>query len=213
MKMPFTADRFFQVFEHYNASVFPLQLVLLALGIVALLLLHIAGRQRDLMIGLIMALLWLWTGAVYHLSYFAAINKAAYAFGAMFMLQGVFFVFESFRRRFGYGFKRNWAGYIGYFLIVFGLVVYPAIGYIFELASVRTISLGLPCPTTIMTFGFLMLTDRRFPKYLLIIPTIWAIIGTGAAVNFGIYQDYVMLLSALVANIYLIGRKRPKAEQ
>jgi hypothetical protein len=48
------------------------------------------------------------------------------------------------------------------------------------------------------------------PKYLLIIPTIWAIIGTGAAINFGVYQDYVMLISLIIADTYLIKRRKEK---
>ena len=55
-----------------------------------------------------------------------------------------------------------------------------------------------------------MITNNKLSKYLLIIPTIWAIIGTGAATNFGVYQDYIMLLSAIIANIYLIKRKKEK---
>ena len=80
--------------------------------------------------------------------------------------------------------------------------------YLLEDSFVATISLGLPCPTTILTFGFLMITNNKLSKYLLIIPTIWAIIGTGAAINFGVYQDYIMLLSAIIADIYLIKRKK-----
>lgn len=212
MNIPFTIDHFFQVFERYNAGVFPLQLVLLALGIVALLLLHFGRRLRTMSIGLILGLLWLWTGGVYHLSFFTAINKAAYGFGAIFIGQGLLFIIEAFRGRYDYGFENDLRSKVGYFFVIFGLVIYPVISYMMALSSYRTISLGLPCPTTIMTFGFLMLTDNRFPKYLLIIPTIWAVIGTGAAINFGIYQDYVMLLVAIVANIYLIRRKRHRLQ-
>ncbi|MCF8230487.1 MAG: DUF6064 family protein [Bacteroidales bacterium] len=57
----------------------------------------------------------------------------------------------------------------------------------------KVISLGLPCPRTILTFGFLMLALQGFKKYLLIIPSIWTIIGLGAAINFGVLQDFMML--------------------
>lgn len=107
-----------------------------------------------------------------------------------------------------YSFTGGTRSYLGYFFVLFGLIIYPVISYLLEGSFAKTITLGLPCPTTILTFGFLMLTSARFPKYLLIIPTLWAVIGTGAAVNLGIYQDYLMLASAIVADIYLLKRKK-----
>jgi len=44
-------------------------------------------------------------------------------------------------------------------------------------------------------------------KYLLIIPALWTIVGTSAAINFGVYPDYLMPVSALIAIIYLFVRK------
>ena len=117
---------------------------------------------------------------------------------------------EILRKKLEYSFETKPWKIIGYIFILFGLFIYPIISYLLEGSFQNTISLGLPCPTTILTFGFLMLTENKFPKYLLIIPTIWAIIGTSAAINFGVYQDYFMLISAIMANIYLIKRKKYK---
>ena len=89
-------------------------------------------------------------------------------------------------------------------------MVYPAISFTFEKSLARTITLGLPCPSTILTFGFLMLAERNLPKYLLIIPSLWAVIGLSAALNFGVYQDLMMIVAALLANLMLIGRKNQK---
>ena len=153
--------------------------------------------------------MWLWTGLVYHLIFFTSINKAAFAFGGIFILQALFFFYETFKsRRLVFKFKKEIRYIIGYSFIVFGLFIYPIIGYLFEKSFSNLIVLGLPCPSTILTFGFLMLTDRKFPKYLLIIPSVWTIIGTGAATNFGVYQDYMMIIAAITANIYLIKRKK-----
>lgn len=71
----------------------------------------------------------------------------------------------------------------------------------------KTISLGLLCLTTILTFGFFMLTNAKFPKYLLIIPSLWAITGLCAAINFGVFQDFMILIAAIIADIILINRK------
>lgn len=210
MKTPFTQDQFFQVFEKYNHAVFPLQLALLGFGIIVVLLIHRDIKNKNLWIGGFLALLWLWAGIAYHLSFFTPINRAAYGFGGIFILQGIFFLIETFRGRLQFSLKNHTWQYIGYFFVLFGLIIYPLISYTLSEQATHTISLGLPCPTTIFTLGWLMLTSRPFPKYLLIIPILWAIIGTGAAINFGIYQDYLMLIAAVAATIYLFTRNKKK---
>ena len=210
MKTPFTTEQFFKVFEQYNSAVFPIQIILLVLGIAALLLIHSRKEYRNRLIGGLVGILWLWIGVVYHLSFFTSINKAAYGFGGLFVLQGIFFFVETFRNRLAFSFERTTQAYIGYVFMVFGLIIYPVISFLLADSPWHTISLGLPCPTTIFTFGLLMVTSGRFPRYLLIIPLIWALIGTSAAVNFGVYQDYVMLLAALMASLFLFRRKGHK---
>jgi hypothetical protein len=67
--------------------------------------------------------------------------------------------------------------------------------------------MGLPCPSTIFTFGLFMLTNNKFPKSLLIIPSLWAIVGLSAAINIGVFQDLMILIAAITADIILIRRK------
>lgn len=204
MKTPFTAEQFFGVFSEYNSTVFPAQLILLALGLIVLYLLHARSLLRSRLIGGFLGGLWLWVGVVYHLLFFTDINKAAYAFGGLFILQSVLFLVETFQKgRLKFDFQADARHYAGYFFVVFGLILYPLIGFVLEADWATTISLGLPCPTTILTFGLLMLTGNKFPKYLLIIPTLWAIIGTMAAFNWGVYQDFMMIIAAIAANIWL----------
>jgi hypothetical protein len=208
MKTPFTTEQFFHVIEQYNSAIFPFQFILIILGIIAVVFLHTNKEKYNNLISGFLAFLWLWIGIAYHIVFFTDINKAAYGFGAISILQGIFFLIELRKGKLVYSFTKNSRSYLGYFFIVFGLIIYPVISFLMGENFSETISLGLPCPTTIMTFGFLMLTSNKLSKYLLIIPTVWAIIGTGAAINFGVTQDYVMLVSAIVANIYLLPRKK-----
>lgn len=135
------------------------------------------------------------------------INPAALVFGGIFILQGLLILFYSIRNRLSFAFTRQAKSYIGYFFILFGLIIYPVIAYFAEGSLSRTISLGLPCPTTIFTFGFFMLADSKFPKYLLIIPALWAIVGLSAAINFGVYQDFMILISAIISAIFIFRTK------
>jgi len=211
MKIPFTTEQFFEIIEKYNVALFPLQLVIILLGILSVILLHSSKNYKNKFIGSFLGFLWIWIGIAYHLVFFTAINKAAYAFGALFILQGLFFIFETYsRKKLEFKFNGNVTDFIAYFFLIFGLAIYPILIYFLENSLETTIALGLPCPSTIMTFGFLMLTTRKFPKYLLIIPALWTIVGTSAAINFDVYPDFLMVISAIVAIIYLVIRKKDK---
>ena len=209
MKMPFTTQQFFSVFENYNASVFPIQLVFLFFGILAVYSTLSEKSGRNKIIGGLLVLIWIWIGITYHIIFFASINPAAYVFGGLFILQGIFFYIETFvRKNLVFKYTGSAKGFLAVVFILFGLIIYPVIGFYLVGSVLKTISFGLPCPSTIVTFGFLMLTVKKFPWYLLVIPSLWALIGTAAAVKFGVYQDYIMIVAAVVANIYLIRSRK-----
>lgn len=210
MRIPFTTAQFFEVIEKYNAAVFPLQIVIGILGILCLYLLYSKNKIRNTFIGSFLGFLWIWIGIAYHLLFFTGINKAAYLFGSLFILQGILFLLNTFsRNRLVFEFEWKPKDYIGYFFILYGLVIYPVISYFVEGSIEKTIVLGLPCPSTILTFGFLMLTTSKLPKYLLIIPSLWAIVGLGAALSLGIYQDLMMLVAAIAAFL-ILSRRKPR---
>ena len=197
------------MFENYNASVFPVQLFFLFFGILAVYSTLSEKSGRNNIIGGLLFTIWIWIGIVYHIIFFASINPAAYFFGGLFILQGIFFFIETFvRKNIVFKYTGSAKGYLALFFILFGLIIYPVISFYLGGSVLKTISFGLPCPTTIVTFGFLLLTDKKFSKYLLIIPSVWALIGTAAAVNFGVYQDYLMIVAAIIANIYLIRKRK-----
>jgi len=209
MKLPFTPEQFFNVIENYNLSIFPFQLIITLLGIACLFLLHSKWSSKDKIIGIYLGALWIWIGTAYHFAFFASINKAAFLFGAIFILQGLLILYYSLiKNRLVFTSTFQVKDYLAYFLIFYGLIIYPIISYFVEGSLNMTIMMGLPCPSTIFTFGLFMLSTNKFPKILLIIPTLWAFVGLSAAINIGVYQDIMILVAALVANIFLISRKK-----
>ena len=207
MKLPFTTEQFFNVFENYNTNIFPVQIVILLAGLIVLLMAH-RDKQLGKSAGIFLGLLWMWIGAVYHLAFFSSINKPAIVFGVLFILQGILFFLNAFSKSaIQIKAEKNVRSGAGEFLVIFGLIIYPVIGYLVEGSVTRIISLGLPCPSTILTFGFLMMATNRVPKYLLIIPFIWSLVGLSAALNFGVYQDYMLIVSAVLATIVLFRKK------
>jgi hypothetical protein len=47
----------------------------------------------------------------------------------------------------------------------------------------------LPCPTTIFTIGVLCFLATPHPRYVLLTPILWSVVGTQAAFLFGVHQD------------------------
>ena len=209
MEIPFTTGQFFDVFEKYNLTIFPFQLIILVTGIISLFLLHSKSPLRDNFIGSFLGFLWIWMGIVYHITFFTEINKAAYMFGILFILQGVLLLTNAFiSDKLAFTFATQSKDYVGYFFLIFGLIIYPIISYLLKDSFAKTISLGLPCPTTIFTFGFFILANNKFPIYLVVIPALWAIVGLSAAVSFGVYQDFMIMIAAICTVVIVINGKR-----
>lgn len=209
MKLPFTSEEFLKVFEAYNQAIFPIQLILYLL---ALLIIYLCVKKKnwsDKAISVILSFLWIWMGIVYHIIFFTAINKAAYFFGALFIFQGSLFLWKGvYQNKLKFNLTKNIYGFAGMALMVFALIIYPTIGYALGHIFPASPTFGLPCPTTIFTFGLLLTLNGKYPKVILIIPFIWAIIGFSAALSLGIKEDISLLVSAIITLLMLIRRNR-----
>jgi hypothetical protein len=215
MNLPFTTDQFLAVFEQYNQAVWPLQIVLNLLGLAAIVLAVKKYAFSNRLILAILTFLWLWIGIAYHFAFFTAINPAAFAFAILNVIQGIIFlVFGAFTQRVSFQFKPNLYGITGALLILYAMFIYPLLGYAFGHVYPKSPTFGLPCPTTIFTFGLLLWTDIKVPKIILIIPFLWSLIGSSAALTLGIHEDIGLLVSGFagVVLIFLRDKNAPKAD-
>ena len=208
MKTPFSAQQFFSVFESYNTAVFPIQIVILTGGLAALILLFSGNRYRHYLLGGILALLWIWTGFIYFLNFFTVIGQAGFVFGILFLLEGIFLLHVTLRHGIKINYSNSMNDKLAVFFILFGLIIYPLIEVLKGIELARIIILGLPCPTTIFTIGLLMLNNDKSTWYLMIIPTLWSLIGITAAVNFKITQDFMMIVAAVAGYICLWNKNK-----
>ena len=205
--MPFTPEQFFYVFEKYNQSVFPMQIVLTLAAFAAILSAAKAKLFYDKIAAGLLAFLWLWTGIVYHLLFFTEINFAAYFFGALFITQGFLFFYHGvLKKRLRFNFEPNINGILGVIFIFYALIFYPIIGYALGHKFPASPTFGAPCPTTIFTFGLLMWAREKFAGYLLIIPVSWSLIGISAALNFGVKEDFGLLITAIIGTVFILRR-------
>lgn len=210
MKLPFTTAQFFEAFTNYNQSVYPMQIIFYLLSAVVILLSIKKIKNAGRIINVILSFLWLWMGIVYHLIYFAPINKAAYLFGGIFILQGLlFFYYGVLNNKLSFKFRFDFPGWVGALLITFALIVYPVLGYAFGHFYPASPTFGLPCPTTIFTFGILLWFDKKIPISILTIPFIWSVIGFFAALKLGVHEDTGLLVAG-ISGILMIALRNKK---
>jgi hypothetical protein len=209
MEVPFTLQEFQQVFENYNKAVSPMQTLLPVIGVLPILLSFYKTKNANRIIVGIVALLWVWCAVAYHILFFSDINKAAFLFAALFILQAFLLYSKGVvENELSFNIKRARFGFAGMFFIFFSMFVYPVLSFLSGHLYPQAPTFGLPCPLTIYTFGCFLLMNRRFPFYLLIIPLLWSITAFTAVLQFKFYEDVSLAVAAIVMIIlYTKGRK------
>ena len=87
--LPFSREQLIAIFIDYNAAVWPTQVFVYVLGLGMVVMLVRPSEAGSRFISAGSAVMWIWIGVAYHWLYFSAINHAAWAFGALFVLQRV----------------------------------------------------------------------------------------------------------------------------
>lgn len=210
MQLPFTAEEFYGVFRDYNEALWPAQVYLVGLALVAIVLVLRPGRWSGIGVSAILAFLWTWLALVYHLAYFTRINPLAYVFSGVSLAGALVFLWQGVFRR---GLRFAWSGggraYTGTVLIVFALVVYPVwswyAGYHYPFMP----TFGLPCPTTIFSIGLLAFLAAPYPRSAHVVPILWCFVGAQAAFLLGVWQDFGLVVAGAVGVVLLTRSKVP----
>ncbi|MEN8158854.1 MAG: DUF6064 family protein, partial [Myxococcota bacterium] len=130
-----------------------------------------------------------------------------YASGALFIIQSIVFLYFGVTRgSIAYGSEGDTYTIVGIVAIVYAMIVYPIIGYITGHPLPGYPLFGsAPCPVTIFTVGMLLLTNRRMPQLVPIIPLIWGLMGILAVVVFSVWAD-VGLFAAGILGLLILRR-------
>jgi Family of unknown function (DUF6064) len=205
--MPFSEQQFFEVFQRYNTTVWPAQVVLFGTAIVAIAFARRGAFTDSRYVAALLALLWAWAAVIYHAKFFSAVNGAAYVFAGFFLIQSaLLWWYGVVRRKLTIpGTAGRWYG-VGAVLITYALFLYPAVAALSGQRYPAMPTFGVPCPTTIFTLGILMWT-RSSPLILWIIPVLWGLIATQVAIQFGVYEDFGLTFAALAAVYFLFANR------
>lgn len=206
LELPFSRADFLAVFGRYNEAIGPwAPWLLTAIAAIAVLALALArddalrARRGRLLLGFL-ALAWAWTAVAYHWLHFRAVNPAAALFAALFAIEALLLAWTAVRAtsvplRPTVTERRAW---IGGAIVAYALVGYPlatlALGHRPPLAP----TFGAPCPVVLLTLGVFAWAVPRAPWHLLMVPLGWAVLGTSAALQLGMWQDLALPLAALL---------------
>jgi hypothetical protein len=168
----FSPRTYYRLFELYNDSVFPVQVVAVALGLALLVLLRRPGPLPGRLAGAILAAAWLWVAIAFHWVRYATINWAAVFFAAAFLVEtaclaaAIFANFWLLRR-----------GIVGLGLIALS-IAYPLVAPLSGRPWSQAEFVGLaPDPTVVATLGALLLARGWRRWALAIVPLAWCAVG------------------------------------
>jgi len=204
--LPFTVEQFYSVFVSYNESVWPMQIVLYAIGIAILYLLLKARPAKSRIISSLLALLWVWTATTYCFAFFTRISGSGWVIGAVLLAGGLWLGWiGAIKSRIHFGPKGGLRGLIGNLLIFYAMVAYPLIGLAVGHRFPAMPMFGVPCPVTIFTVGMLLLTTGPVPRSVFVAPALWGLFGgTSATFFLGVYQDAGLLFAGIVSVVAMV---------
>lgn len=213
MPLPFRIEPFFEVFARYNLAIWPMQVLAYALGLACVALAVQPTRRSSPFIAWALGLLWIFTGARYHLAFFSAVSPAAIPAGVLFIVEGALFVLAGVLwSRLSFRLVLGPRAAMGLAFAVYGLTLYPLVGHLAGHTYPRAPMFGVaPGPTAVFTFGMLLMTDRPVPPWLLPIPFVWSIAGLPAALTPRAPEDLALPIAGVAATaaIALRDLRRP----
>lgn len=185
-----------------------MQLMLLALGVLAVVLLTRQRSYSSVGISSILIALWVWQALAYHLAFFTAINPLAYAFAAVFIAGAAVFFWQGVIRR-ALIFKpaSGWRAWAGWGLMIFAFLIYPAWTYLYGHRYPAFPTFGLPCPTTLFTIGLLAFLVKPYPRSVLVVPVLWCFVGSQAAFVFDVQADLALIVAGVLGLLLLVKSK------
>ena len=173
----FSPRVYFRQIETYNLALWPLQILMLLVGVGLVCLLARARPNASRIVATVLAALWLLVGWAYLWSRLSSINwaatYAAYGFAAQAILM---LVVQVIPRRTGASLAGGFAGAV---VMAVAILIYPGLSLMAGQGLGNAEVFGImPDPTAIATIGFLASTRQRCDFLLFIIPTLWCVVSS-----------------------------------
>jgi hypothetical protein len=214
----FSPRVYWRMFELHNATLWPLQLLTLAAGVLLILLVAWPSRGHGRWIAFILAVIWAFVGWSFLWSRYATINWAAAYVAPAFAVEALLLLVAgalpgdlTFERR-------GPAAWAGYLLFAFALAGQPLLGPLQGRVWASSEIFGIaPDPTVIGTLGLLLLAPGKLLPLLLPIPVLWCLLSgitlwtLRAPEAWAPFAAAALTLTAWIATIALRRRSPPTA--
>jgi len=190
--------------NHYNESIYPLQLIIMAIGIALCVYLLFGDKNRGSFIAKIyLAICNLWIG----IGFFLVLGKALPApirqiQGALFIFIGLLFVIDIFTNVTTIAIPKKGQKRVIAILLLFVVMMYPVVGLLLGRNAQMIIYPGtLPCATTALSLVLLVASLPKANKLLFMPLLIWAIPFPPLIQipQYHVYEDGIMFLIGIYA--------------
>ena len=205
--LPYDTVALFALMARYNATWWPVVLVLLGLGGAALAL---AWRRRGhRLIAVVLAAGWLWVGAVYHLQHMATLNFMAPLYGVVWLVQGAALSALAVTDGWRAGTAPALCRRAGLALALIALFGFPLAARWSGAPWAAVPLVGTaPDPTAVFTIAILLTGTGRALPLIWLVPVAWAVVAGLSAHLLRFWPDLLVPLAALGAVLALARRRR-----
>jgi hypothetical protein len=206
-------DTLFAVIGYYNKAIFPAQAVALLLALAALAYALWPRRGGGRIIAAVLGAGWLFSGVAFLGDHYASINWAGNYYEIAFAVQGALLLgYGALRGALDLRFDGGGLAWAGLGLAAVAIAVHPPVERAFGRGWVEAQYVGVaPDPTCLLTLALLLMSVRRVPWWLLVIPALWAIVSGGWSWLLGTPERMILPVLSLVAIALIAGANRAKA--
>ncbi len=206
-------DTLYAVIGYYNQAIFPAQVVALLLALAALAYALWPRRGSGRVIAAILGAGWLFAGIAFLGDHYASINWAGTYYEIAFAVQGALLLgYGTLRGGLDLRFDGGVSAWAGLGLAVVAIVVHPLIERAVGRGWTEAQYVGVtPDPTCLLTLALLLMSVRRVPWWLLVIPALWAVIGGGWSWLLGTPERMILPVLSLVAIALILWGNRAEA--
>ena len=208
--MDITLEQFLEMVIRFNQIIYPTQWAAMLLAIIAVVFAFIRKPFSNALIIGTAILFSLISALAFWLPMGLQNCANGYLYMAMFILQSGLLLSAAAEDELHFHFEAKPLPILGLLFVCYGLFIYPLIGLLTGHTYPELIFSPLfPCPMNIWLMGMLLMTDKPVPRYTMIIPFIWGLIGI-LWVALGITEDIGLIITNLIGPGLLVFRDRGK---
>jgi hypothetical protein len=208
----FSPRTYYQLFELYNAAIWPGQGLAIVAGLAIAAMLWKPKPWRGCAVAALLAVCWLWVAWGYLLTRYATINWSASYVAVAFAMEALLLALVGVAGRFSLYSEVRWAARVGVGLYVFALAIQPLIGPFVGRAWGQMEIFGLaPDPTVVATLGVVLWAAPRPRWALLPIPLAWCAVSGATVWTMGSPDAWVMPAAGILTFVSALPARRATA--